>query len=306
MLDISNNSTETTAGGPLTEAPSIAEVYTATWCVNCVDAEHAMMDAIGNDDVTILTYHRFIGENKDPFGTEEGDNRWINLYGEYSSAAAGITRAAPTIIFNGTQMRVGSVPEGDSLQEDYEELLAKPSPDFSMHGASGSQFSWSGNNSSGALTWSLDVNTNFNASNWNHRLMVVEHSAYFPEGSNGLEYYEDVIRAVYTLDGENSSGDTFGNTTSFDLPPAWDGDDLSLVLVHEVKFPEGGDDDSGESEEGERETTQLGIVIWVSVGIFFCIFLPIGGIAFLAFFSRNEDKHVVNPYLSPPPNSGVQ
>ena len=163
MLEISNNSTVTSAGGPIHGAPSIAEVYTATWCVNCVDAEQALMDAIGNDDVTILTYHRFIGETTDPFGTEEGDNRWIDLYGETSSAAAGMMRAAPTIIFNGTQMQVGSVPESDSLQVDYEEHLAKPSTDFAAHGAMSSQFDWDGNNSTGALTWSMGVNSNFNA-----------------------------------------------------------------------------------------------------------------------------------------------
>ena len=297
MLEISNNSTVTNAGGPLNSAPGIAEVYTATWCLNCVDAEHAMMDAIGNDDVTILTYHRFIGETRDPFGTEEGDNRWIELYGETSSAAAGMMRAAPTMIFNGTQMRVGSVAEGDSLQADYEELLDKSSPDFSKHGASSSQYNWDGNNSSGALTWSLDVNSKFNASQWKHRLMVVEHSAYFPEGTNGLEYYEDVIRAVFTLEGElNSSGDLFGNTTTFDLPAAWDGDDLSLVLVHEIVYPE--DMGQGDEEQSEEETL-IGIAIWVGVAIFFCFVLPLAGVAFIVFFTRNEDKHVVNPYIEP-------
>ena len=300
MLEISNNSTVTTAGGLLTDAPSIAEVYTATWCVNCVDAEHAMMDAIGSDDVTILAYHRYIGESQDPFGTEEGDNRWIDLYGESSSTAAGTMRAAPTIIFNGTQLRVGSAAEGESLQADYEELLAESSPNFSEHGGTSSQFNWDGNNSSGAFTWSLDVNSNFNASHWKHRLMVVEHSAYFPDGSNGLEYYEDVVRAVITLEGElNSSGDMFGNTTTLDLPAAWDGDDLSLVLVHEVVFPEDMGRDSGESEEGDREETLIGIAIWVGVAIFFCFILPLAGVAFIVFFTRNEDKHVGNPYTDP-------
>jgi len=299
MLDISNTSTETTAGGPLALAPTVVEVYTATWCENCVGAEHAMMEAIG-DDTTILSYHRYIGETKDPFGTEAGDNRWIDLYGESSSASAGIMRAAPTMIFNGTQMRVGSTPEGASMQADYEELLAIPNHNFSIHGATNSQYSWSGNNSSGELTWSLSTNADFNASNWVHRVMVVESSAYFPEGSNGLEYYEDVVRAVVTLEGQyNTSSGQFGGTTSLEIPAAWDGDDLSLVLVHEVVLPEGGNGDSEESEEGSDDATILGIVIWISVALLFCFFLPLAGIGFFVFFSRNEDKHVVNPYSEP-------
>ena len=131
--------------------------------------------------------------------------------------------------------------------------------------------------------------------------MVVENSAYFPEGSNGLEYYEDVVRAVVTLEGQNNtSSGQFGGTTSLEIPAAWDGDDLSLVLVHEVTFPEEAEaGDSEESEEGSDDATILGIVIWISVGLFFCLFLPLAGIGFLLFYSRNEDKHVVNPYSEP-------
>ncbi len=112
-----------------------------------------------------------------------------------------------------------------------------------------------------------------------------------------MEYYEDVIRAVFTLEGElNSSGDMFGNTTTFDLPAAWDGDDLSLVLVHEIVYPE--DMGQGDEEQSEEETL-IGIAIWVGVAIFFCFVLPLAGVAFIVFFTRNEDKHVVNPYIEP-------
>ncbi|GIS43799.1 MAG: hypothetical protein Ct9H90mP16_08690 [Candidatus Poseidoniales archaeon] len=41
--------------------------------------------------------------------------------------------------------------------------------------------------------------------------MVVEHSAYFPEGGNGLEYYEDVVRTVIDLEAtEQSDGTALG------------------------------------------------------------------------------------------------
>ena len=81
--------------------------------------------------------------------------------------------------------------------------------------------------------------------------MVVEHSAYFPEGGNGLEYYEDVVRTVIDLEAtEQSDGTEWGGEMALDLPIAWDGDDLSLVLVHEWTLPE---DDSSDGDRGDED-----------------------------------------------------
>jgi hypothetical protein len=69
--------------------------------------------------------------------------------------------------------------------------------------------------------------------------MVVEHSAYFPDGSNGIEYYEDVVRDVVDLEATiQDDGLAVGGSVELQLPAAWDGDDLSLVLVHEWVMPE--------------------------------------------------------------------
>ena len=38
----------------------VVEVYTATWCINCVDTEHALMDALEGEDATVMVHHRFI------------------------------------------------------------------------------------------------------------------------------------------------------------------------------------------------------------------------------------------------------
>jgi hypothetical protein len=234
LAGISNNSTTISVGGDMT-ATQVVEVYTATWCENCVYSEHALMDALENESATILVHHRYIGESQDPFGTQAGDDRWIDLYGETSKEAAnGLERAAPTVVFDGYRFVAGSAPRGDSLESDYTEMFADKHDYRSWNGVE-SDFTWTGDNSSGTLSWKFDINPEEPEwISWRHRLMVVEHSAYFPEGGNGLDYYDDVVRAVIELnatlqDNENE----WGGEQEITLPLAYDGDDLSLVVVHE-------------------------------------------------------------------------
>ena len=236
-LDLSGNMTDGSAGGSMADAPSIAEVYTATWCINCVDAEHALMDVVENQDVTILTHHRFIGETEDPFGTQAGDDRWNEFYGEASNASVGMKRAPPTIVFHGNWMKVGSVADGESLEADYTAMLEQ-SDAGARNSDANSEFTWTGNNSSGVIVWSMDAAVFPDDLIWTHRLMIVEHSAYFPEGSNGLEHYEDVVREVVDLEAAiQDNGIKVGGSVELQLPAAWDGDDLSLVLIHEWVRP---------------------------------------------------------------------
>ena len=99
------------------EMPAIVEDYTATWCTNCVDVEHALDDVEETNHMQQYHFHRFIGENEDPLGSQEGDDRWIERYDQ---------RLPPTAIFNGTLRQIGSVPDGDSLQDDYNANLQNP------------------------------------------------------------------------------------------------------------------------------------------------------------------------------------
>ena len=248
-LDLSGNMTDGSAGGSMADAPSIAEVYTATWCTNCVDAEHALMDVVDNEDVTILTHHRFISETEDPFGTQAGDDRWNEFYGDASNASVGMKRAPPTIIFHGNQVKVGSVADGASLEADYTAML-DATHEYTNSG-SNSEFTWTGNNSSGVIVWSMDVAGFPETLIWTHRLMIVEHSAYFPEGSNGLENYEDVVREVVDLEAAiQDNGLIVGGSVELQLPAAWDGDDLSLVLIHEWVRPADLESEPKEEENG--------------------------------------------------------
>ena len=254
MIDlegVSNNSTVLSAGGDMTGI-QVVEVYTATWCINCVDSEHALMDALENESATVLVHHRNISETEDPFGTLEGDERWIELYGETSNESTRMARAPPSVVFDGSRMKIGSTADGDSLESDYAEMFADKHEYRSWD--IDSEFTWTGDNRSGMFAWKMDAvpeSQSTSGLTWTHRLMVVEHSAYFPEGGNGLEYYEDVVRTVIDLEAtEQSDGTEWGGEMALNLPIAWDGDDLSLVLVHEWTLPE---DDSSDGDRGDED-----------------------------------------------------
>ncbi len=222
VIDLGLGEQDTSVSAQAEDLPRVVEVYTATWCANCVGAEHALDEAIEGENAVVLSHHRSIGEVEDPFGTQDGDWRWEDLYGSASQEVTGLMRAAPTMVFDGCRVKVGTSPSGDSLQTDYEELLALPMPDS---GAESSTLTWTGNNNSGTVGWGFSF-APAETTSWVHRLMVVEAVANFPEGSNGLEDYTTVVREVVTLNGDDGS-------MALELPAAWDGDDLYLVLLHE-------------------------------------------------------------------------
>ena len=212
----------------LSDLPAIVEDYTATWCTNCVKVEHALDDVEETNNMQQYHFHRFIGENEDPLGSQEGDERWIERYEQ---------RLPPTVVFNGTIRQVGSVPAGDSLQDDYNANLQNP---LSL-GQGTSTLGWvaSTNDSSAIATWNLvmDTDTIPDGATVMSSIWVVEHLAYFPDGSNGEEFYHESVRAIIEL-GESMSG-----SMEVTLPTAYDGDDLEVHLIHEVVLPEPVDED---------------------------------------------------------------
>ena len=250
LTGVSNNTTTEFVGGDMTDV-QVVEVYTATWCQNCVYSEHALMDALENESATVLVHHRFIGESEDPFGTQAGDERWIDLYGETSAeAASGLERAAPTVVFDGHRFVAGSAPQGESLESDYAGMFADKH-EYRSWGLE-SDFTWTGDNSTGVLTWKMDIHPDEpDRMSWVHRLMIVENSSYFPDGGNGLEHYDDIVRAVIDLDATlQDDGREWGGEQEITLPAAYDGDDLSLVVVHEWKQTPPIDEPEPESDEG--------------------------------------------------------
>ena len=220
----------------LSELPAIVEDYTATWCTNCVTVEDALNDIAENNNMKTYHFHRFINENEDPLGSQEGDDRWINRYEQ---------RLPPTVIFNGTIRQIGSIPDGDSLQDDYNKNL-----ETSINlGIGSSSLGWVVNNNSNPIaTWNLAVDmSNFpQDSEIKSYLWVVEEVAYFPDGGNGEEYYHKSVRTIIDL-GNSTTG-----SLEVTLPDAYDGDDLQVHLIHEVVLPE--PDGETPEEPGEEDT----------------------------------------------------
>ena len=129
-IDLTNNTTEASASSGISELPSIVEVYTATWCFNCIKTEQALDEAIRGHDVTRIHYHRFLYETLDPFGSNSTDSRWVNAYGRGSELSSqtsvldGMERAAPSKVFDGERMYTGVSTKSNSLVTDYSTALA--------------------------------------------------------------------------------------------------------------------------------------------------------------------------------------
>ncbi|MED5499060.1 MAG: hypothetical protein VX845_05215, partial [Candidatus Thermoplasmatota archaeon] len=213
----------------LEDLDPILEDYTATWCTNCVDVEHALEDLVAERGGHIFAFHRSIGETEDPFGSDALDERWEQRYDR---------RAPPTVVFNGTTYVIGSVPEGDSLLDDYR-ALANQSLDLPTGGTS--VFSWT-TAQSGSTTVTWDVNLP-PSSAWNGHLVrlevwVVEATANFPEGTNGQEDYPHIVRSISTVDELVwNEAVSLQGSSALALPPAFDGDDLEVYLVHNLVPP---------------------------------------------------------------------
>ena len=228
------------------EMPSIVEVYTATWCSNCVDVEHALDNIENETGLQQYHTHRAINEVQDPLGTIEIDQRFHDRYG---------VRAPPVVVFNGSVLKPGSVTDADSLESEFTSLAQQ-----SMEITGTSTFTWNTtSNSTGTAAWSIepqdlafinqldgyDSQSSLFAYAW-----IVEQSAFFEEGSNGLGDYPHVVRGIIELGEINMTSNDLSGSANITLPPAYDGNDLSVHLIYQFNVP-------AEVEGSEVETPPL-------------------------------------------------
>ena len=199
----------------LDNLPCIVEDYTATWCSNCVDVEHALADIKNDTGLQLYMMHRYFGEQQDPFGTELSDLRWQDRYE---------SRLPPMVVFNGTMKQSGSVPSGNSLGEDYTKLAQETL----QIGEGNSSLIWS--NETSTASWHIHgVNVPENGELIS-MIWVVEKMGYFEEGGNKEEYYPDIVREIIYLD------NAMNGSMTIDLPAPWDDDDLELHLIHQINL----------------------------------------------------------------------
>ena len=247
-IDITNASPDYLAQSemlPLTMLPSIVEVYTATWCSNCVKTEQALDEAIEELeielDVTRIHYHRFLYETLDPFGSSSTDSRWVDTYGRGSLLSTervyetsdgrnvqidGTERSAPSKVFDGERMYTGISTKSNSLLTDYSTALAmRSSHPFAENGTVALSVTQDvADPEAFSFQWDISL---WSEETWevNSWLMFVENSAHFPEGSNGKGNYSHVLHEAVNIGPQNSS------SILLDPPEAWDGGDMSVVLL---------------------------------------------------------------------------
>ena len=253
-IDLSNTTYAVSTSGIL-DMPSIVEVYTATWCSNCVNTEQAVDDATADLEVTRIHYHRHLYETLDPFGSNSTDSRWVETYGAGSLLSTersvtsseggvikipGTERSAPSNVFDGERMYTGISTKSNSLLTDYSTALALGSSHpFATNGSISLEVSASvtlpvNNQSENHTGEIVDYSFQWDISLWseadfpwevNSWLMFVEHNAHYPEGSNGKVNYSHVLHEAVNI------GDGHEGSIAFAPPEPWDGDDMSVVMV---------------------------------------------------------------------------
>ena len=221
-LSLTNETTDGEITLDYSEMTPVVEVYTATWCLNCVTTEQALDEAIGDSDVMRIHYHRHRSEPEDPFGNNATEHRWESTYGSASTAAGGSSRLAPTTVFDGERMHIGTSSSSSSLTNDYSTSLIADQSSF--------------NGSARLSVSTYDSETRLMLFSWNITmlpvetlgltpwLLFVEDSASFPEGSNGVGDYLHVLHDAVELN-------SLEGTASALVPVAWDGDDVSVILL---------------------------------------------------------------------------
>ena len=222
----SNNDTGENHSYSVDEMPILVEIYTATWCTNCVTTQDIMNEAIGDLNVEIIHYHRHWFEPRDPFGSNSTEERWTNTYGHAVTLNGGAPRLAPTKVVDGERMHYGSRANSDSLMDDYTASLSK-GPNGLLNG----NISLDIHQTENYISFDWDISSlaivtqeEYTLEPW---ILLIEEEAYFPDGSNGLETYEHVLLEAHSLDSsENSSG-----ALEVPLPSLWDGDDLKVAIL---------------------------------------------------------------------------
>ena len=204
------------------ELPAVVEVFTATWCENCVDVEHALDDVQAEGWLQQYHMHRSIGETQDPFGTDVLDQRWRDKYGPSSP---------PAVVFNGSMKKIGSKADDGTLQNEFTNLAKT---DLGL-GEGSTTFAWTPiDNRSGTVAWALDIGAeHVENATLNVTVFIVESHADFEEGSNGLGTYPHIVRSIVAL-GDQSQG-----SATVQLPIPFDGNDLEIHLVYEI-MPDAG------------------------------------------------------------------
>ena len=234
------------------DSPSIAHIFTATWCTPCVEVEHAIEDVANETDLVMLTFHRFAGETEDPFGSENAENWWKEWFKEERPLQ-------PTAIINGGDPLIGA--NQGSYDNLYAKAIEKPILNTTEQNTLPMIHALFDANSSKLSTEVIgieqcDVVTTF--------VNFVEEVAYFPNGSNGLDNYTHIVHHVEEI--TNSAGSEITRSAGSEIRSiflsdtlseinTYDGDDLKLVITFGCMNISTDSDDSDSGDEVDEKST---------------------------------------------------
>lgn len=247
--DANNQSNQT---AKISLLPAVAEDFTATWCTNCVKVEHALDELEVEGLLQKYEFHVNPDLDESGFGSSDITQHLDSRYGAESP---------PLVAINGTIKKHGSLPESDSLVNDYRNMMQSP---LDLGDAS-SSFIWApSTDSMGVITWNLDADLSaYPEATLSVNAWIVEQSAEFDGGSNGQGTYFDLIRQITDL-GSNPQG-----TANITLPTPHDGDDLEVHLVYLLNIPSVEDSvpgDGGGEDTETRSVPGFGVMITLVAG----------------------------------------
>ena len=247
--DANNQSNQT---AKISLLPAVAEDFTATWCTNCVKVEHALDELEVEGLVQKYEFHVNPDLDESGFGSSDITQHLDSRYGAESP---------PLVAINGTIKKHGSLPESDSLVNDYRNMMQSP---LDLGDAS-SSFIWApSTDNMGVITWNLDADLSaYPEATLSVNAWIVEQSAEFDGGSNGQGTYFDLIRQITDL-GSNPQG-----TANITLPTPHDGDDLEVHLVYLLNIPPVEDSVPGDGGGEDTETNSVpgfGVMITLVAG----------------------------------------
>ena len=199
----------------------LAELYTATWCPPCVDADAAFEELMDEEEhysrerLNVLFYHPHPdSHDEDPFGTPKGQARIGELYGFNSY---------PSVAFNGIREEIGAPEDIQDRYIDHIHTLLSKKNIVSFKG------------DISAMDTFVEFNVTVKATSDVHPinlkffLMLIEDHLYF-NGSNGVTDHRNVVREIYMEEEFQLALEPKLFQQGFALSNEWNMSNCSLVL----------------------------------------------------------------------------
>jgi len=239
----------------------LAEVFTATWCPPCYDADMALEELLDKDEYysrerfNTLFYHPSPdSRDEDPFGFTQGQERIDQTYGFDSF---------PSAAFDGSRLEIGAPAD---IQDRYlahiqERLSRKRIVDF--------KGSMSVDGRDVTINVTVKAASDIHPINLRFLTVLVEDHLYF-EGSNGITDHRYVVREMLRNDALQLGEESLPFHHEFSVDNNWNMSNASLVFFvqsTDVQFFGGEDIEEGAGDSSTISTTILITVILVGFGI---------------------------------------